>query len=71
MAHYEEKYEHAEKIILEIIHISEQYSALKRRGKLVQNYMNLAYTQFYLNKYEEAYLNALKLQKNTLKKIWF
>ncbi|MBP6513206.1 MAG: hypothetical protein KA347_11085 [Bacteroidia bacterium] len=63
LAHYEEKYEHAEKIILEIIHISEQYSALKRRGKLVQNYMNLAYTQFYLNKYEEAYLNALKATK--------
>ncbi|MFN0188899.1 MAG: hypothetical protein ACKVQV_09365, partial [Bacteroidia bacterium] len=47
-------------IILEIILISEHYSALKRKGKLIQNYMNLAYTQFYLNKYEEAYLNALK-----------
>ena len=63
LAHYEEKYLRAENIILEIIQISEQYSALKRRSKLVQNYMNLAYTQFYLNKYEEAYLNALKATK--------
>lgn len=60
LAHYEEQYEHAEQIILKIIRISEQYSALKRRGKLIQNYMNLAYTQFYLYKFEEAYLNALK-----------
>jgi tetratricopeptide (TPR) repeat protein len=63
LAHYEEQYELAEKIILEIIHISEQYSALKRKSKLMQNYMNLAYTQFYLHKYEEAYLNALKATK--------
>lgn len=60
LAHYEEKYELAEQIIFKIIRISEQYSALKRRGKLIQNYMNLAYTQFYLNKFEEAYFNALK-----------
>ena len=63
LAHYEERYLYAEKIILEIIRISEEYSPLKRRGKLVQNYMNLAYTQFYLHKYEEAYLNALKATK--------
>ncbi|MBK7964079.1 MAG: hypothetical protein IPK10_01305 [Bacteroidetes bacterium] len=59
LAHYEEKYELAEQIILEIINISERYATLKKKSKLMQNYMNLAYTQFYLNKYEEAYLNAL------------
>jgi hypothetical protein len=64
LAHYEEKYSHAEIIILEIIRISEEFSALKRRSKLVQNYMNLAFTQFYLNKYEEAYQNALKASKD-------
>ena len=63
LAHYEEQYELAEQIILEIIRISDQYSALKKKSKLVQNYMNLAYTQFYLHKYEEAYLNALKATK--------
>lgn len=68
LAHYEEKYLLAEEIILEIIRISEEYSALKRRSKLVQNYMNLAYTQFYLNKYEEAYQNALKASKDYLDK---
>ncbi|MBK9637224.1 MAG: hypothetical protein IPO63_05210 [Bacteroidetes bacterium] len=60
LAHYEEQYELAEQIILEIIRISDQYSTLKKKGKFMQNYMNLAYTQFYLNKFEEAYLNALK-----------
>jgi hypothetical protein len=68
LAHYEEKYELAEQIILDIIRISDQYSALKKRSKLMQNYMNLAYTQFYLNKYEEAYLNALKATKEYIEK---
>lgn len=60
LAHYEEKYEFAEEIILEIIQITEHYSALKKKSKIMVNYMNLAYTQFYLSKFEEAYLNALK-----------
>lgn len=60
LAHYEEQFEEAEKHILEIIRISEFYPALKKRGGLIQNYMNLAYTQFYLYKFNEAYLSSLK-----------
>jgi|GEM_PF-2203566 len=60
LAHFEEKYNKAELLIFELIRISELYPPLKRRGRILQNYMNLAFTQFYLYKFKEASLNALK-----------
>lgn len=71
LAHYVENYNLAEEIILEIIRISEYYSSLKRKGRVIQNYMNLAYTQFFIFKFNDAYVNALKASVDTKDKDLF
>ncbi len=60
LSHYREDFESAEIIILKIIEITENSSPLKTFGRIAQNYMNLAFTQFYLNKFQEAYESSLK-----------
>jgi len=60
LAHYEEKFNKAEDLIFEIIRVTEFYPAIKKRGPIVQNYMNLAYTQFYLFKFNDAFNSAMK-----------
>lgn len=60
LAHYKENFEEAESIILNIIQVTERESPIRNFGRISQSYMNLAFTQFYLFKFQEAYENSLK-----------
>lgn len=58
LSHFLEDYVLAEKIVYKIIDITENNVSIKLRSKMAQNYMNLAYTQFFLNKFPEALQNS-------------
>jgi|JI10StandDraft_1071094.scaffolds.fasta_scaffold104003_2 hypothetical protein len=60
LLHYREDFESAEQVVLKLIEITENCSPLKNFGRIAANYMNLAFTQFYLYKFYEAYDNSLK-----------
>ena len=58
-SHFVEDFEAAEKIMHEIIDITNNNVCLKYFSRVALNYMNLAYTQFFLGKFEEAYQSSL------------
>lgn len=60
LSHYKEDFEKAEEIILNLIQLTERESPIKNFGRISQSYMNLAFTQFYLFKFQAAYENSLK-----------
>ena len=58
--HFEEDYYRAEEIIYMLIDITYKNPSIRFKGRIAQNFMNLAYTQFFLHKYEEAFENSKK-----------
>lgn len=58
LAHYEENYAYAEEVIFELIKVTESNPSVRFLSRISVNYMNLAYTQFFLHKFEEAYENS-------------
>lgn len=60
LAHYEEDYFHAEQLIYMLIDVVGNNPGINFKSKRAVNFMNLAYTQFYLNKFSEAYENSIR-----------
>ncbi len=60
LAHYEEDYVFAESVMFKLIEVTESSHSVRYLSRIAMNYMNLAYTQFFLHKFEEAYENSKK-----------
>ncbi len=56
--HFVEDFVTAEKIMYEIIELTNNNACIRYFYRIGQNYMNLAYTQFFLSKFDDAYSNA-------------
>ncbi len=63
IAHYEEDFRKAEMVLFEIIQVTEIYPGVRSKGRIAINYMNLAYTQFFLYKFDDAFENSKKASK--------
>lgn len=57
--HFIEDFVAAEILMFEIIELTNNNACVRYYSRIGQNYMNLAYTQFFLNKFDDAYKNAL------------
>ncbi len=63
LSHYEENYAYAENLLFRLIHLTESNKSVRYLSRISINYMNLAYTQFFLHKFEEAFENSKKAAK--------
>ncbi|MBK9318996.1 MAG: hypothetical protein IPM91_09395 [Bacteroidetes bacterium] len=63
LSHYEENYTYAENLLFRLIHLTESNKSVRYLSRISINYMNLAYTQFFLHKFEEAFENSKKASK--------
>lgn len=61
--HFTERFVEAEKIMYEIIKLTNENLCVKFFGRITMNYMNLSYTQLFLGKYQEAYENGILASK--------
>jgi tetratricopeptide (TPR) repeat protein len=63
LSHYEENYAKAEDLLFRLIQLTESNKSVRYLSRISINYMNLAYTQFFLHKFEEAFENSKKAAK--------
>lgn len=67
--HFIEDFFTAEKIMYELIDLTNNNVCIRYFSRIGQNYMNLAYTQFFLNKFDEAYSSSVLASEKSVNSI--
>ncbi len=67
--HFIEDFATAEKIMYDIINLTNNNICIRYFFRIGQNYMNLAYTQFFLSKFDDAYFSAKLASEKSVRSV--